>query len=183
MPDRTKLMAGKTVLVTGGTGGIGRAAAEGLARLGARVAVTGRDLARARAATAQTLNVPQPLSRPHPPNVIGGGGEKKTLRLVARYADACNLSAGPQSGPAQVKAKLDILAAHCAGEGTGYGRIRKTILWAGPLDPATGGGFVEQMRHYADADIEEVHIMPPAGDPAASINSLGRNVTPHLASL
>jgi retinol dehydrogenase-14 len=53
MPDRTKLMAGKTVLVTGGTGGIGRATAEGLARLGARVAVTGRDLARAQAAAAQ----------------------------------------------------------------------------------------------------------------------------------
>jgi retinol dehydrogenase-14 len=46
MPDRTKLMAGKTVVVTGGTGGIGRATAEGLARLGARVAITGRDLAR-----------------------------------------------------------------------------------------------------------------------------------------
>jgi retinol dehydrogenase-14 len=53
MPDHTKLMAGKTVLVTGGTGGIGRATAEGLARLGARVAVTGRDLARAQAAAAQ----------------------------------------------------------------------------------------------------------------------------------
>jgi NAD(P)-dependent dehydrogenase (short-subunit alcohol dehydrogenase family) len=53
MPDRTKLMAGKTVLVTGGTGGIGRATAEGLARLGARVAITGRDLARAQAAAAQ----------------------------------------------------------------------------------------------------------------------------------
>ena len=52
MPDRTNLMAGKTVLVTGGTGGIGRATAEGLARLGARVAVTGRDLARAQAAAA-----------------------------------------------------------------------------------------------------------------------------------
>jgi F420-dependent oxidoreductase-like protein len=63
---------------------------------------------------AETLNVPQPLSRPHPPIMIGGGGEKKTLRLCARYADACNLFAGPQSGPAQVKAKLDVLAAHCA---------------------------------------------------------------------
>ena len=53
MPDRTKLMAGKTVLVTGSTGGIGRATAEGLARLGARVAVTGRDIARTQAAAAQ----------------------------------------------------------------------------------------------------------------------------------
>ena len=53
MPDRPQLMAGKTVVVTGGTGGIGRATAEGLARLGARVAITGRDIARAQAAAAQ----------------------------------------------------------------------------------------------------------------------------------
>ena len=57
MPDRTKLMAGKTVLVTGGTGGIGRATAEGLARLGARVAVTGRDIARTQAAAAEIAKV------------------------------------------------------------------------------------------------------------------------------
>jgi len=91
---------------------------------------------------------------------------------------------GPQSGPEQVKAKLDILAAHCAREGTDYDRIRKTILWAGPLDPTAGGdGFVKQMRRYADAGIEEVHVMPFTGDPAAFIDGLGRNVTPHLAGL
>jgi alkanesulfonate monooxygenase SsuD/methylene tetrahydromethanopterin reductase-like flavin-dependent oxidoreductase (luciferase family) len=134
---------------------------------------------------AETLNVPQPLSRPHPPIMIGGGGEKKTLRLVARYADACNLFAGPQSGPAQVKTKLDVLAAHCAQQGTDYNRIRKTILWAGPLDPTADGGdrFVQQMRRYADAGIEEAHVMPFTGDPAAFIDGLGRNVTPHLAGL
>src|SRR5574342_52814 len=77
---------------------------------------------------AETLNVPQPLARPHPPIMIGGTGEKKTLRLVARYGDACNLFAGPQSAPAQVKAKLDVLARHCQREGTDFSRIRKTIL-------------------------------------------------------
>ena len=110
-------------------------------------------------------------------------GRKRHCACVARYADACNLFAGPQSGPAQVKAKLGVLAAHCAREGTDYGRIRKTILWAGPLDPATGGSFVEQMRRYADAGIEEVHLMPFTGEPAAFIDSLGQNVTPHLAGL
>jgi len=117
--------------------------------------------------------------------MIGGAGEKRTLRLVARYADACNLFAGPQSGPGQVKAKLDVLAAHCAREGTDYDRIRKTILWAGPLDPAADGGdsFVEQMRRYADAGIEEIHIVPFTGDPAAFIDGLGRNVAPCLADL
>ena len=60
---------------------------------------------------AETINSPQPLSRPHPPIMIGGAGEKKTLRLVARYGDACNLFARPDTGPAAVKSKLDVLAA------------------------------------------------------------------------
>src|SRR5437588_8652543 len=58
---------------------------------------------------ARTLNSPQALTRPHPPILIGGGGERKTLRLVARYADACNLFAGPDELPH----KLDVLRRHC----------------------------------------------------------------------
>ena len=63
-----------------------------------------------------TINSPQPLSRPHPPIMVGGGGETKTLRLVAKYADASNLFAGPNAGPDVVKAKLDVLRGHCAPE-------------------------------------------------------------------
>jgi F420-dependent oxidoreductase-like protein len=63
----------------------------------------------------RTLNVPQALSRPHPPILIGGGGEKKTLRFVARYAQACNLFAGPE-----LPHKLDVLRAHCEAEGRDY---------------------------------------------------------------
>jgi len=57
----------------------------------------------------RTLNSPQPLRRPHPPIMIGGGGERKTLRLVAQYAQACNLFAGPE-----LERKLDVLREHCA---------------------------------------------------------------------
>src|SRR6195256_2682412 len=64
------------------------------------------------------LNVPQSLSRPHPPILIGGGGEQKTLRLVARYADACNLFPTPQ-----LAHKLDVLRAHCETEGRDYAAI------------------------------------------------------------
>lgn len=73
------------------------------------------------------LNVPQSLRRPHPPILIGGGGEKKTLRLVAQYADACNLfdnGLGPEGMPR----KLDVLRRHCDDVGRDYDEIEKTCL-------------------------------------------------------
>jgi F420-dependent oxidoreductase-like protein len=81
---------------------------------------------------AQTLNHPQALSRPHPPIMIGGSGERKTLRLVARYADACNLSAYRLEGNDELRHKLDVLRQHCAAEGRSYDAIEKTVLV--PLD-------------------------------------------------
>jgi F420-dependent oxidoreductase-like protein len=74
---------------------------------------------------AETLCVPAPLSQPHPPILIGGGGEKKTLRLVARYADACNVFA---TSPEDVAHKLDVLRAHCTEEGSDYDAITKTAV-------------------------------------------------------
>jgi F420-dependent oxidoreductase-like protein len=134
---------------------------------------------------AETVNSPQPLATPHPPIMIGGGGERKTLRLLARYGDAGNLFAGPQSGPAQVRAKLDVLAEHCAREGTDYDRIRKTILWIGPLGPDAEGGkaFAEQMTRYAEVGIEEVHVMPSGDDPVTFVRGLGDHVIPLLEDL
>jgi F420-dependent oxidoreductase-like protein len=70
------------------------------------------------------LNSPQALSRPHPPIMIGGGGERKTLRLVARYADACNLFQTPD-----LTHKLDVLRAHCDAEGRDYDEITKTCYF------------------------------------------------------
>ena len=71
---------------------------------------------------ARTLNSPQALSRPHPPILIGGQGERKTLLLVARYADACNLFDSPE-----LARKLDVLREHCAAEGRDYAEIEKTV--------------------------------------------------------
>jgi F420-dependent oxidoreductase-like protein len=70
------------------------------------------------------INSPQALTRPHPPIMIGGGGEKKTLRLVARYADACNLFPTPD-----LARKLDVLRAHCDAEGRDYDQITKTCYF------------------------------------------------------
>lgn len=78
---------------------------------------------------AETLCRPMPLSIPHPRIMIGGGGEQKTLRLVARYADACNLFAMPgDEGIALLQHKLDVLRAHCEAEGRSYEAIEKTVL-------------------------------------------------------
>ena len=70
----------------------------------------------------RTLNSPQSLSRPHPPVLIGGSGERKTLPLVARYADACNLFDTPE-----LAHKLDVLRGHCATAGRDYAEIEKTV--------------------------------------------------------
>ncbi|HKI99773.1 MAG TPA: LLM class F420-dependent oxidoreductase [bacterium] len=75
---------------------------------------------------AETLCVPQPISRPHPPILVGGGGERRTLRLVAQYADACNLF--EFLGPDTLRQKLDTLKRHCDDVGRDYDSIEKTLL-------------------------------------------------------
>ena len=117
--------------------------------------------------------------------MIGGGGERKTLRLVARYGDACNLFAGPQTSPAQVAAKLDVLASHCDREGTDVDRIRKSVLWTGPIDTTDQGGaeLAAQLAGYAAVGVTEVHVMPLAGDPVAFVDALGRHLVPRLTDL
>ena len=134
---------------------------------------------------AETINVPQVISKPHPPIMIGGTGEKKTLRLVAQYADACNLFAGPQEGADFIAAKFDVLAQHCRDVGSDYSAIRKTILWTGPVGTDADGGraFVEQMRSFADVGVDEVHVMPFTGEPVTYIRGLGDHVMGRLTAL
>lgn len=84
------------------------------------------------------LNSPQILSRPHPPIMIGGMGEKKTLLLVARYADACNLFPTPD-----LPRKLEVLREHCQAEGRDYGEIEKTCQFQ--FDLGENGEKVEQL--------------------------------------
>jgi hypothetical protein len=117
--------------------------------------------------------------------MISGGEEKKTLRLVARYGDACNVFAGARTGPDTVAAKLDILQEICVREGTDYGRIRKSILYVGPAQPNADGGsaFVDEMARYAEVGIEEVHLMPGGPDPVGYVRGLGEHIVPGLTSV
>jgi len=98
---------------------------------------------------ARTLNSPQALSRPHPPILIGGQGERKTLLLVARYADACNLF-----DTLELAHKLDVLRGHCAAEGRDYAAIEKTVQVR--YDLGENGERVEQT-------VEHLHELSELG--------------------
>jgi F420-dependent oxidoreductase-like protein len=126
---------------------------------------------------AETICSPKPLQQPRPPLLIGGSGERKTLRLVARYADACNLFA---PDPSVVAHKLRVLDEHCVTEGRDPGQISRTILvFANPLDDVKG--FLADMERYAAMGVELVEIMPLV-DPVASVSRLGE-VIPALGQL
>jgi F420-dependent oxidoreductase-like protein len=133
---------------------------------------------------AETLCQPMPLSTPHPHIMIGGGGEQKTLRLVARYADACNLFAMPgEEGLATLSHKLDVLRAHCEAEGRPFDAIEKTVLGPAPLRtehpmamaPDAVPAFVEQL---AGLGIE--HYIVPVVD-RGSLDSLLNEVLGRFA--
>ncbi len=105
---------------------------------------------------ARTLNSPQVLSRPHPPILIGGAGEKKTLRLVAKYADACNIAAYNLDETAH---KLDVLRQHCANEGRDYDEIEKTAQTRYDLgeNGENTGQVIENLHRIAELGFSQVH--------------------------
>jgi F420-dependent oxidoreductase-like protein len=126
------------------------------------------------------VNSPAPVRRP--PIMIGGGGERKTLRLVAKYADACNLFANADGGPAAVRQKLEVLRRHCEAEGTDYDAIAKTILWSGPLD-SSDNGVVDDLRGFAEIGVSEVHVMHLGDDPVEFVRQLGTSLVPAVHDL
>ena len=129
---------------------------------------------------SRTLNSPQPLSPV--PVMVDGVGERTALRLVARYADACNLFAGGDSGVYFVAGKLAVLRQHCEREGTSYDAIRKTVLWTPELDPAHPGEFLATMEAMAGVGVEEVHVVP-GDDPVGFVEGVGEHLVPRLADL
>jgi F420-dependent oxidoreductase-like protein len=128
---------------------------------------------------AETICSPRPLQQPRPPILIGGSGEQKTLRLVARYADACNLFT---PDIATVARKLDVLDRHCEAEGRDPASIARTIIWG--VDPLSDvDGFLTEMEAYAALGIEQAWVSAPAPDPASWATKLGDQVVPRLRAV
>jgi hypothetical protein len=127
----------------------------------------------------ETICSPRPIQRPGPRILIGGGGEQKTLRLVARYADACNLF---DLGPEMVAHKLEVLADHCEAEGRDPPTIEKTVI-SGSDPVGNPDGFLAGVEEYARLGMELVVVSPVGPDPAAWVSQLSERVVPRVATL
>ena len=127
----------------------------------------------------ETICSPRPVRQPRPPILIGGSGEQKTLRLVARYADACNLFA---PDPSVVAHKLEVLDRHCEAESRDPAAIERTIIFgAAPLTDADE--FLATMERYASLGIGQVWVSPAGPDPAGWVSELTERVMPRLGTL
>lgn len=132
---------------------------------------------------AETLNSPQALSDPHPPVMIGGMGEQKTLRLVARYADACNLFA--YGGAGLIRQKLDVLRGHCEDVGRPYEEIERTAL--GSVNLAEDGMSAEEViglcREMSEAGIEHLIFNMPNVHEIGPLHTFGEEIIPAVSAL
>ncbi|MEO6399033.1 MAG: LLM class F420-dependent oxidoreductase [Tepidiformaceae bacterium] len=131
---------------------------------------------------AETLNSPQSLSRPHPPILIGGGGEKKTLRLVAKYANACNIFG---TSPSDVAHKFEVIREHCEREGRDYASIEKTIIMRMDVGPngEKANELVETLGRFSEVGAQAAMGYLQGADQIRPIEAVGRSVIPQLANL
>lgn len=133
------------------------------------------------------LNSPQSLHRPHPPIMIGGQGEQKTLRFVARYGDACNLFG--RLGPDVLRQKLDVLRGHCDAEGRSYAEIEKTTLdhirlsRDGANGSQTPAQVIEYFHQLAELGIDHGIISLPNVHEPGSLDLLASEVIPTVAKI
>jgi F420-dependent oxidoreductase-like protein len=138
------------------------------------------ELVTTHARLARTLNSPPPLTRPHPPILIGGSGERKTLRLVARYAQACNLFPGPD-----LEHKLEVLRRHCEAEGRDYDSIEKTVLYNFDVGERgeRAGQIVEDLRTLQRRGFQVAHGRVVDVWRITPLEVIGREVLPAVAEL
>ena len=133
----------------------------------------------------RALNSPQAVSRPHPPIMVGGGGELKTLRLVAQYADACNVFGGPD----KVRHKYEVLRGHCEAVGRDYTSIERSNLSVVEMAlPGREGGtepaeLVDRFGALAEAGCQHAIFSVRGVHEVARLERLGRDVIPQVRSM
>jgi alkanesulfonate monooxygenase SsuD/methylene tetrahydromethanopterin reductase-like flavin-dependent oxidoreductase (luciferase family) len=125
---------------------------------------------------------PQQLSRPRIPILVGGGGERTTLRLVARYADACNIFGAPD----MLRHKFDVLRRHCDAVGRDYDTIEKTNLSTVSITPdgrqgsLTPAKLVDRLAAWADAGSHQTIFSIRGVSDISKIELIGRDVIPQI---
>ena len=126
------------------------------------------------------MNHPQVMTKPHPPILICGGGEKKTLRLVAQYADACNLFG--QIGDEEIKRKLEVLKQHCKDVKRNYEEIEKTSMYQirEEVDPDK---IISDLKHFHELGFSHVIIGIRNVNEIEPVKKIAEEVIPQVANL
>jgi hypothetical protein len=138
-----------------------------------------------RTRAGRLLNSPQAISRPRVPIMVGGGGERSTLRLVARYADACNVFGGPD----MLRHKFEVLSAHCSDVGRNFGEIERTNLSTISITPDGSRGslttaqFVDRLGNWADAGSHHTIVAVRGVADVSKLELIGRDVIPQIRGL
>jgi F420-dependent oxidoreductase-like protein len=132
---------------------------------------------------AEALNSPQALSDPHPPVMIGGMGEKRTLRLVAQYADACNLFT--YGGSDVIRHKLEVLRGHCEDVGRDYEEIERTALGTAYLAEEGMGAedVIGLCQEMSEAGIQHLIFNMPNVHEIKPLVTFGKEIIPAVADL
>lgn len=138
---------------------------------------------------AETICVPPPVSKPHPPILIGGRGEKKTMRLVAKYGDAVNIVGAQMddAGVDFVRHLLDVIRGHCGREGTDYDRIEKTVLLTLMMRDEASGRWITPdaarglLRKFRAAGIEQAIFNMPDVDRPETLERVAQEIIAPVA--
>lgn len=132
---------------------------------------------------SETLNSPQSLTRPHPPIMVGGSGGKKTLRLVSKYGDACNLYAFEKTEAA--RHKLEALRKHCQEAPRPFDEIERTAIGAFDFGPGgtTAQAAIERCRKLSEAGIQHFIVSLPHVHEITPIEVMKKEIIPVVAEL